>query len=605
MRDDDRDDVAQAAAGGDEAAPPSETELMRRDARARKLRALGVLGAVVVLGGVAAGVAMVSAERERNTKLAEAYGALGRCLWGEVLAEGQTPASRVRAAQLVTMALPENERADWPMRCAAHAFALKERLADAGRAEGDGKVLAATAAELAATVKEPRSVYAPLASIVDRLVDEAARAKIVAAAPPDRVPDPPAGPAPLTLDALAKAKPLSTKPVALASVVAESVTDSELRLVLRDSDRGPLLCTIGAAASCRALPASMKDAAPKLRFAGTVEPGAEPVLLGDRDGRGGVFRSDSGDRIDMAPVFGAHARKDGAVVLVGFDDKGEKIHVARRGPAIKAVDDRVDPAGNTGNGYFNLAMLWEHVVWKAVRDDAIHVFARKASFEGELVGAAADLGQITEPSMVENKEDEEPHVTGCRTKEATVARVKGWSSQFLTFFTNGQWSFPVRVPDRGGLLTCFGQQATLTFISERIAAGGGRVVQRRCDASGCKTAVAKGEDLVGRVRELAPADAVQTAAADLDGKLLFLWIAGEGGGLRMKLAPVDAVARAPSVVVFDPLMDKGKLVPASTLHDMRLYVRGGVATVLVDTAQGVYAVRIGADGAFAPIDVAR
>lgn len=603
-------EATEARIGGDEAAPASETEIMLRDARARKRRALGVVAAALVVAGAAGAIALVSAQRDREAKVGAAYGGLSRCLWGEVLAEGQTPASRVRAAQLVTMALPENERAEagtspWPMRCSPHAFALKERLVDAGKDEGEGKALADAAAELGAALKEPRSVYAPLASVVDRLVTAADRARVVATPPPERVPDPPAGPAPLTIDALAKARPLSSKPIALASVLPEAVTDGELRLLLRDSDRGPLVCTIGPAASCRALPASMKDAAATLRFAGTVEPGAAPVVLGDRDGRKGVFRSDTGDRVDVAPVYGAHARKDGATLLVGFDEKKERIHVARRGPSLPAVDDRFDPGGNTGNGYYNLAMLWDHVVWKAVKDDGIHVFSRAVSFEGELVGPEKDLGHITEPSMVENKGDEEPHVTGCRTKEALVARVKGWSSQFLTFHTNGQWSFPVRVGDRGGLLTCRGAEATLTFISERIADGGGRVIQRRCDASGCKTAVAKGADLVGRVRELAPADAVQTAAADLDGKLLFLWIAGEGGGLRMKLAPVDGIGRAPAVVVFDPLMVEGKLASSSVLHDMRLYVRGGVATVLVATSSGVHAIRIGPDGAFSPVDVER
>jgi hypothetical protein len=389
--------------------------------------------------------------------------------------------------------------------------------------------------------------------------------------------------------------------VPLSTVIAEPMADAELRLLFRDAEGGPTLCTIAATASCRPLPEPLRPAAGALRLVGTVEEGAAPVVVGERHGAGGVFRSDTGERLGEFAVYGAFAKKDGSTSLVGYDEGRNKLVVSRHAAGGAPFEERVDPNGNTGNGYYNLGLLWDQLVWKAVTpEDQLHVFARKVGADGRL-GPSADLGHISEPSRVENKEDEEPHVTGCRTSEGLVARVKGWVSQFLLFHTAGQWSFPVRVSHRGGMLTCRGAEATVTRIDERIAGGGGRVSQFRCTAAGCKPASAKGADLVGTMRELAPADAAQTAAADLDGKLLFVWVAGTDGGLRMKLSPIESIAQAQDVVLYDPLVKDAKVGNVSTLYDMRLFVRGGVAFLLLGTASGVHVLRVEPDGKFVPV----
>jgi hypothetical protein len=94
------------------------------------------------------------------------------------------------------------------------------------------------------------------------------------------------------------------------------------------------------------------------------------------------------------------------------------------------------------------------------------------------------------------------------------------------------------------------------------------------------------------------------AAVDLAGNLLVVWLAGEHGGLRMRLAPPDTFSRAEDAVVLDDHVADGKTCHDSTILGFRLYSREHFAVLLLSTIAGVHAFRIDPSGALTPWSVA-
>jgi hypothetical protein len=92
-------------------------------------------------------------------------------------------------------------------------------------------------------------------------------------------------------------------------------------------------------------------------------------------------------------------------------------------------------------------------------------------------------------------------------------------------------------------------------------------------------------------------------AADVDGKLLLVWAAGDRGGVRMRLAPADQIAKSPDVILYDDLVKDGKVGSLSTLFDIKAFSRPGYALLVMSTQAGVHAVRVTADGAFKPLAI--
>jgi hypothetical protein len=92
-------------------------------------------------------------------------------------------------------------------------------------------------------------------------------------------------------------------------------------------------------------------------------------------------------------------------------------------------------------------------------------------------------------------------------------------------------------------------------------------------------------------------------AVDLDGKLLVVWAAGERGGVRMRLGPIETIGTAPDVVLYDDMMKDGHVGSLSTLFDLKLFSREGYALLLLSTQTGVHGVRIDANGTVAPLSV--
>ena len=93
-------------------------------------------------------------------------------------------------------------------------------------------------------------------------------------------------------------------------------------------------------------------------------------------------------------------------------------------------------------------------------------------------------------------------------------------------------------------------------------------------------------------------------AVDLGGKLLAVWLAGERGGLRMRIGAPELFQREPRQVLFDDHVASGK-------NAVRQYVAGlsvctrveHFAVLLLSSMAGVHAFRIDRDGSVKPFEV--
>src|SRR5262249_4175807 len=138
-------------------------------------------------------------------------------------------------------------------------------------------------------------------------------------------------------------------------------------------------------------------------------------------------------------------------------------------------------------------------------------------------------------------DDEEPHIAGCRTPEATIVRVRGLHNEQMAFRSADRWLAPVLVNGLGGTLTCRASEGTITRVDGDREDGryAPSIVQNRCSAAGCRTAHVTMKVLTGSVREMLPSNEAHIAATDVDGKLLVVWSAGDAGGLRMRMGPIE------------------------------------------------------------------
>jgi hypothetical protein len=175
----------------------------------------------------------------------------------------------------------------------------------------------------------------------------------------------------------------------------------------------------------------------------------------------------------------------------------------------------------------------------------------------------------------------------------------------VAFRTGDRWVSPLQLAGKGGTLTCRGTEATETRVDplegERLWKE--EIRQDRCTPAGCQQKKVRVSEVLHGLSEIAPGDARNFAAADLDGKLLLVWVAGSVGGVRMKLAPIDQIAAAPDVVVLDDMTREGKVERGRQLNDIRLFVRPTYAVLLVGTTSGVYALRIDPNGKIAPVPI--
>ncbi|MBX3260625.1 MAG: hypothetical protein KF782_13110 [Labilithrix sp.] len=539
---------------------------------------VAVLGVLVVgAGGTALGLRVAaSAEREKE---AAAFRALEECLLGGSPA-GVAPSVAYRRMELRLAVAPPSMN-PWPARCATHAHALHESKRRSGAADEDVRDAASLAERLGHVLGDPRgaSVYAA----VDELWAEAAKEGYASSAGEAGA----AAPAWLDVDALAGVAPFSRSRLPLASLRTDRVSGPTLRLLVdgaRQRGEGRLCALDGATFRCAALPPPLDESS--LSLLGGAEPGAAPLLFAG-GGQAGIFRA-TGELVAEMPSYGAFARADGSIGLAGYDRRASKFVLLRadRGAAPSRTPFPLEGVGDDRQ----VALLEDNLVW-GTNAGALSVARILPS--GAPLGPGVELGAIDKLGALESLE-------GCRTREAFFVLAYGSMGSAIAIDSGDRWS-PL-VPAGDGAFGCSGKEAFL--LDQRVRAGGtGSISLERCTAAGCEKHEVDLDDVFQHNVELLPKFA--PLALPLDGKLLLVWRAGRRGGLRMRLAPIEHIASAEDVVLFDDRIQDGRVSERSTLLEIRGWSREGRAVVLVGTTAGVWALGVDGDGKVTPIETTR
>ena len=604
--------IQPADADQPEPPPSDDIESLMAEQKRRRTRLLAVTGGLVV--ALAGGIFALTAYqgRQAEARIAGAFGSLSRCLVGAPLEPRESAGTRVRRLQLTAMTLPDDQRAmdggqSWPDRCSTYAYQLDEALRDAGRATGD-KDLAHAAAALGKQLKEPTSFMADLTESVEA-VWSLSELEQIHGASAVTIAGPPGRAEPLDADGLARGTPLAQRSFSFKSVFTEPHPALDLRVLVDDAE-APLLCTIKRAAAearCALLPKVITASKQGLRLIGTSDDGAAPLIFAGNRGSEGIFRADSGELVDRFYAYGGYAAADGFSAVLGWKEQEKELVATRKLPGAPKTQAKLAPAFRTGNPYYSAQMLWDQVLLRGVtKDDRRRLFAQALGRTGDVLGESVDVGELSEPGLIEGGVDEPPHITGCKTAEAMVVRVKGYNNDFMSFRLGGAWSAPVSPEMTGGTLSCSKGAAAITRVEPAPAASSFKTSfrQARCTSAGCRTDEVQMEQLLHRRLEFAPKEG-HVDAVDLDGKLLVVWAAGDRGGIRMRLAPAEAIAAAPDVVLYDDLIKDGHVQPLSTLFDLKLFSREGFAVLLLGTVTGVHALRIEADGKVTPLVITK
>ena len=114
------------------------------------------------------------------------------------------------------------------------------------------------------------------------------------------------------------------------------------------------------------------------------------------------------------------------------------------------------PNFQVGNFFYGSQLLWDQVLVRGVTpDNERRLFALQVGKSNTSAFELVDIGELPEPGLIRPGEEEQPHLTGCRSEQATVVRVRGRKHDQITFRINGEFSQPVSAPT-WGVLGCHG-----------------------------------------------------------------------------------------------------------------------------------------------------
>ncbi|MGC4000748.1 MAG: hypothetical protein QM767_26165 [Anaeromyxobacter sp.] len=297
--------------------------------------------------------------------------------------------------------------------------------------------------------------------------------------------------------------------------------------------------------------------------------------------------------------YGGYSAKDGSVAVLGWDPEAKTMVLTQKSGENPPSRTPLKPNFQVGNYFYGSQLLWDQVLVRGITpNQERRLFALPLNQKDKSSFSLVDIGELPEPGLIREGEEEQPHLTGCRTDRMTVIRVRGRDSDFLTFRIGDRYTDPV-FASPWGVLGCHGTTATVVSV-EHGKGGNTRMYHDTCTSAGCVRVAVNGDALDGKASDLRPAEPEDVAAVDLDGKLLAIWRAGEFGGLRMRMGEPDKFAHAPSTVIFDDRISDGKATKDSTLLAFRLYSREHFAMLLLSTMAGVHAFRIEPDGTVKP-----
>jgi hypothetical protein len=575
----------------------------------RRRFAMGAVGLVAVLGVGGYFLHKHSVEQSQ-AQVAQAWASLDQCLLGAPLAQGEKPSVRFRAVQLAALSVSVteagNEKAQWPVRCAAHAHALRDGLVGTTGTPTD-KSLASWADKLAGALSATGAASADLSELLDAAWEQASKEGMARDKGQPSGPEPPLPAKVMTLDELKSAKPLMKKAPALDSVQTDLHPGPVLNLVIEDAKKEETLwCSLAPDAKvirCEPLPSTIPASQLGMRLLGTGEDDAAPLLFAGSRGSEGVYRIVGGDKITATTALGGYATKDTAAVL-GWDEGGKRISLTRKTGAeeAKSVQVKLDEKLKVVQPVRDVHVIWDHVLLRGPnRFDETWLAAARIKPGATGVEAPTDVGMLPESGANRPPNEADLPFAGCRTDKSRMVRVRGDSHDFLSFFVADKWTKPVKTTRTGGDLSCRRVEAWLTRFESPPGAGmlESSIVVERCTPAACKTSQLSLEEMFKGTLGLAPASA--PLLAQVDGKILVVWTAGERGGLRMRLAPLEDLGKTPDKVLFDDLVLDGKVQKTSTLADVKLFARGSLAVLLVRTSEGLHALHIDAEGRVQPL----
>ena len=593
---------------------PESIDVITADRKKRRARLLiGGFVAVAVLGGGGFGLFRYQ-DAQQKKAISTAWTAFSRCLAGGDLEANERASQRFRNMQLTAMTLNDAERTfegsdkPWPMSCASLGHAVNEVMKGAGMLEAGKKSLASTSESLAKALNEGNSFSADLGDAVDDAFDQAKEAKIEVlsgvAAPKAPMPQ-----HPLSATFLATVEPLSRASFVLKGAFTDAHPAGAMRMLVEEKgvEKAPFLCTFDAATPtvrCKTLPKSIA-AGHGLRLLGTADDDSAPLIFAGERGTAGIFRADTGEKIDAMYSYGGYARADGASAVLGYNGRDHDLLITRRTAAGIVPRVKIELDFDLGNLYYSSQLLWNAMLLRGIsKQDERKLYAATLDMRGEPFKDLGSVGFLPEPGLIDSSPDEPPHIAGCRSKEAMVVRVKGYRNDFMSFLIGGKWTSPITPEITGGILSCHGTEAVVTRLEPASEGSAWKttVTQCHCTSAGCRGDVAAMEKWLKGHYEFGPREG-HVDAVDLDGKLLVVWAAGERGGVRMRLAKADMIDKAEDQVLFDDMVKDGMVGKLSTLFDLRLFSRDGFAILLMNTVAGVHALRIDAGGKVAPVTV--
>lgn len=586
----------------EDSAPASSPDFAVLEARSKKRLPL-IIGAVgvAVLGG--GGFFVHSANQAEAAQLSAAAGELRECLLQGPLPPGETAELRFRRLQLASLAHSdadaEGRKSDlWPMSCRKVGTTLKETLKQAQRGpEADQlQPLIDFLGSIEARIGDSKKVLASSLAVLDAIAKDELK-------PDTAKSGKPLAPVVLNADTLARTPALSKFGTAMSKAYTEDNPGQDLSVLLAEETlAAPLLCTFGrdGAAACEALSNLGKIKGQGLRLLGTSVPGAKPLVFAGRRGAEGVYVANEAEPVTKLYSYGGFSSKEGDVFVLGFDTEAKKLALVRRPAGQAAQTSLLNPNFNAGNFFYNSQLLWDQVLVRGVTPNN-----ERRLFSLPLAGkssdfALVDIGDLAEAGMIRRGEEETPHITGCRTAEVTVVRVRGNANDFVTFRVGDRFSMPVFAPT-WGTLGCHG--ATATFTAATSGSAGGVIAHATCTTAGCELAEHRLHPRGREIMALRPMEHEHIQAANLAGQLLAVWRAGDRGGLRLRMAKPALFDKAEDRIIFDDLVSDGKVADMSTLLGFRLYSRETFAILLLSTMTGLHAFRIAPDGQLQPVEV--
>ena len=572
------------------------------EARSKKRLRLfvGAIGVAVLGGG---GYFVHSANEAEATALRAGAGALRACLLRGPLNPGETAELRFRRLQLASLthsdADAEARKSDlWPMSCRKVGTTLKQTLQQAQRGpEADQlQPLIDFLQPGDARIADSKKVLAPSLALLDAIAKDEQKAE----APKSEAPLPAVVP---NADTLAKTPALSKFGTAMSKAYTEDNPGEDLSVLLAEETlAAPLLCTFGSdgAAACETLSNLGKLKGQGLRLLGTSVRGSKPLVFAGRRGAEGVYVANETEPVTKLYSYGGFSSKQGDVFVLGFDMEAKKLALVRRPAGQAAQTSLLNPNFNVGNLFYSSQLLWDQVLVRGVTPKNERRLFSLALTEKGSDFSLVDIGDLAEPGMIRRGEEETPHITGCRTADATVVRVRGYENDFVTFRVGDRFSMPVFAPT-WGTLGCHGTTATLTIATSGSA--GGLITHATCTTAGCELGELRLQPRGREITALRPTEHDHIQAVNLAGQLLVVWRAGERGGLRLRMAKPALFDKAEDRIILDDLVSDGKVGDLSTVLGFRLYSREKFAILLLSTMTGLHAFRIAPDGQVQPVEV--